>query len=319
MKKSIYIVLISVVFVFPLLNASAKESKVLREQRLKAHNERLAKKRQRTDEIAKAKKRYNLFERDLKAAYKPKLKELDTQFNLKRVELEANAKAKMAELESENRKAMMRYLMKPDRSRNKETIDKMKAEKSGYLSKLFALQKTSDKAIHEERIANEKRKNAILKQRDQLALDKAESLGLMQEYAPILARPIGGGLTKSEERWNEQEKKNSAQIKKNNRVILRKFEREKKIREWRIQNLITDFNLRCRKNEERHKIDSEVALYNALIIYSKENTNGVAQREYLTKLSDLDKKKQLITIKYKKIKEQNRIKRRAEEKKIRFQ
>lgn len=319
MKKLNCIVSILTVFFFPLLDASAIESKDLRVQRLAAHNKRLAKKRQRTDEIAKARKSCNLFERDLKAAYKPKLKELDTEFNLKRVELEADAKAKMAELEAENRKAMMRYLMKPEKLHNRETIDKIKAEKSGYMSKLFALQKTSDKAIHEERIANEKRKNAILKQRNQLALDKAESLGLMQEYAPILARPIGGGLTKSEERWNEQEKKNAARINKNNRGIPRKFERDEKIREWRIQNLTADFNLRCRENEERHKIDSEIMLYDALIIYSKKNATGTAQREYLSKLSDLDKKKALIRIKYEKIKEQNIIKRRAEEKKIRFQ
>lgn len=318
MKKNIYIVLVLTVFVFPVLDAFAKESNMLREQRLKAHNERLAMKRQRTAEIAKAKKSYNLFERDLKVKYEPKLKELDSEFDLKRVELEADAQVKMAELEAENRKVMVRHLTKPDGSHDKKTIEKVKTEKNGYMIKLFALRKASANTIHEERIAHEKRKNALLKQRDQLAIDKAESLGLIKEYTPILATPIGPGLTKPEEQWNEREKKNAARINKSNQAILRKFERDEKLREWRIQNQMEDFELRWRENEDRHKIDCEAAVYNMLIIYPSENTTETERRECLSKLSELDKKKQLITIKYKKIKEQNIIKRRLEEKKIRF-
>lgn len=318
MIKNIYIVLISTVFVFPLLNASAEESKALREQRLRAHNERLAKKRQRTDEIAKTRKSYNSFMRDLKEKYKPKLKELDTEFNLKRVELEADTQAKIAELEAENRKAMMRYLAKPNKSHNKKTIEKMKTEKNGYMSKLFDLRKASANRIHKERIAYENRKNALLKQRDQLALDKAESIGLMKEYAPILATPIGPGLTNPEEQWNKQERKNAARINKNNQDILQRFERDEKLREWRIQNQMEDFELRWRENEERHKIDCEAALYNTLIIYSSENSAETERREHLLKLSELDKKRQLITIKYKKIKERNIIERRSEENEIKF-
>jgi hypothetical protein len=318
MKKKIYFVLILVVFIFPLLNANAEETKVLREQRLKAHKERLAKKRRRTDNIAKAKKSYNSFERHLKVKYKPKLKELDTEFNLKRVELEADAQAKMAELKAENRKAMVRYLMKPDKSYDKEAIEKMKTGKNGYMSKLFTLRKASAVTIHEERIAREKRKNALMKQRDQLALDKAESLGLMKEYAPILATPIGHSLTKSEEQWNEQEKKNAARINDSNQAILQRIERDEKLRKWRIQNQIEDFELRWRENEERHQIDCQASSYNTLIMYSGENITEAAKRECLSKLSELDKKKQLITIKYKKIKKQNIINRKSEEKKIRF-
>lgn len=318
MKKLISTVFILTVFFFPMFGASAEEAKIIREQRLKAHNERLVKKRQRTKEIAKARKSYKSFVRDLKASYKSKLKELDTEFNLKRVELHADAQEKIAELEEENRKAMIRYLMKSDKSRNMESIEKMKTENNGYMNKLFVLRKTSAKAIHEERIAKENRKNALLEQRDKLALNKAESLGLLKEYAPILAKPINQGLAKSEARWNEQEKKNAERINKSNQSILRKIESDKKIREWKIKNLKADFDLRWRENEERNKIDCEAARYNALILYSSGNTSDNAKRGYQSKLAELEKKKQMVKIKYKKINDQNMIGRREEEKRIKF-
>jgi hypothetical protein len=55
--------------------------------------------------------------------------------------------------------------------------------------------------------------------------------------------------------------------------------------------------------------------YNSLLMQSDQD-GAVAQQEFLSTLSELDKEKQLIKIKYKKISDQNRIKRREEKKKI---
>ena len=318
MRKPVYIALILFVFTFPALIASAAESRDLLNQRRMAHKERMAKRKQRYAEIAEAKKSFHSFERGLKAEYNVKSNDMDTEFDLKRVKIEADAQAKKTEIDAENHKAMVLNPMKPDKSPDMNTIEKMIAENNSYMDRIYDLQKTTDTAIHEKRIANEKRKNALLKQRDQLALDKAEALGLLKQYAPILATPIGSGLTKQEEKWNEQEKKNTARINNYNLTIVQNLKREEQIREWKIQNMMADFELEWRENEERHKIDCEAARYRNLIIFSGNNNDTAQQQKYLLKLADLDQKKELIRTKYREIKERNFILREEEEKKMRF-
>jgi len=55
--------------------------------------------------------------------------------------------------------------------------------------------------------------------------------------------------------------------------------------------------------------------YNSLLMQSGQD-GAVAQQEFLSRLAELNKEKQLIKIKYKKINDQNKIKRREEKKKI---
>lgn len=318
MKTAIYIVLILLVFIFPTFNASAAESQDLRKQRRMAHDERMAKKNQRHAELAKAKKNFNSFVRDLKAEYDPKLNDLDKEFKLKRVKLAADAKAKRAEIDADNHKAMLLHSLNPDKPLDMKTIEKKNAESDSFGGKVYALEKAHAKSLHEESIANEKRKNALLKQRDQLALDKAEALGLLHQYTPILATPIGGQLTRHEKKWNEQEKKNTERINKKNLAIVQKFKCGEKIREWKIQNMMADFELERLEKEERHRIDSEVSLYNTKL-YFGENIDKAKQQEYLSKLAELEKKKELIRIKYEEIRERNMIMRREEEKRMRFE
>ena len=86
--------------------------------------------------------------------------------------------------------------------------------------------------MHEALVVNEERKNALLTARDQRALDEAASLGLTDTYAPILATPIGDGLTKQEKRWNDREKKEVVKIEERNRRTLREFRNGAKLRKW---------------------------------------------------------------------------------------
>jgi hypothetical protein len=76
-----------------------------------------------------------------------------------------------------------------------------------------------------------------------------------------------------------------------------------------------DFELMWQEKAEEHALGAEQMFYNSLLMQSGQD-GAVAQKEFLSRLAELNKEKQLIKIKYKKISDQNRIKRREEKKKI---
>ncbi|MGD8951878.1 MAG: hypothetical protein PVG62_14105 [Desulfobacterales bacterium] len=243
------------------------------------------------------------------------MEELDVEFELKRVELKADESAKVAVAEAEYQKKVTSLFMKPGVQFDAETTNKMQADGKAYADELFALQKESAEVLHKEMISNEKQKNELLLQMDQLALEKAASLGLMKEYDPILATPLGDGLTKQEEQWNDREYKEVAKIKERNQYTISEFEYGATLRAWEIKNREEDFELTWQEKAEEHALGAEQMFYNSLLMQSGQD-GAVAQQEFLSRLAELNKEKQLIKIKYKKISDQNRIKRREEKKKI---
>ena len=66
---------------------------------------------------------------------------------------------------------------------------------------------------------------------------------------------------------------------------------------------------------ENHALDVEQMFYNSLLMQSGQD-GALAQQEFLSRLAELNKEKQLIKIRYKKIRGQNSIKSREEKKKI---
>lgn len=315
MLKLTCVSIITLALVFPLCEAAAAESKELRKQRQEVQKERQEKKKQRAAEIAEATKSFQEFARNLKAETQEKVEEFDVEFELKRVELKADESAKVAVAEAEYQKKVAGLFMKPGVQFDAETTKKMQADGKAYADELFVLQKESAEVLHKEMISSEKRKNELLTQMDQLALEKAASLGLMKEYDPILATPLGDGLTKQEEQWNDREYKEVAKIKERNQYTISEFEYGATLRAWEIKNREEDFELTWQEKAEEHALGAEQMFYNSLLMQSGQD-GAVAQQEFLSRLAELNKETQLIKIKYKKISDQNRIKRREEKKKI---
>jgi hypothetical protein len=315
MLKHTCLFLIALALVLPLHESVAAESKELRKQRQEAQKERQERKKERTTAISEATKVFREFAQNLKTEYQEKAQELDVDLELKRVELEADAKAKITVAEADYQNKVMSLFINPGSQSDEDAISKMQADGKEYADGLFALRKESAEMIHREKMGNEKRKNELMSERDQRALEEAASLGLTKEYAPILAAPIGDSLTKQEEQWNDRERKEVVKIKERNQYTIGEFEYGARLRGWELQNMEEDFELEWREKAEDHALGAEQSFYNLLLMQSAQG-GEVAQQDFMSRITELNKEKELIKIKYKKIKDQNRIKRREERKKI---
>lgn len=314
-RTSYLLIAIPLMFALALAPALADDSKELRKQQQAAQKERQSEKKERGREINDARRDFRELAREMKTDYQQQIKELDMEFELQRVDLQANHDIKIAEAEAEYQKRLSDMLMKTGFSFDQQGIERMQTEGKAYADKLFSLKRESAKELHEAHIANEARKNELLTKRDQLLLDEAASLGLAKEYAPILATPIGDILTRSEEKWNEREAKQVIKLKKHNSKILREFRNGKNLRKWEIQVLNEDFKLTWDEKSELEALDSEQNLFSTLMMQPAQGGEADPQA-FMSKIAEINKNKKLINIKYRKIRDQNRIKRRKAEKEI---
>lgn len=315
MIRALYVPLLALALLFQPTPATADDSKELRKQRQTAQKERQAKKNERTKEINENTRDFREYTRDLKMDYQAQAKELDTEFELRRVELKADHDARVAGAETEYQKKMSNLSMKPGVEFNEQTIEQLQAEGKAFADELFALRKQSAEELHREKMAKEERKSALMTQRDQTALEEASSLGLTGKYSPILAVPIGDGLTKQEERWNEREKKEVVKLEERNRKTVAEFRNGEKLRKWQTGNLNEDFKLRWDEKAELHALDSEQILYNAIFVQAAQG-GQVDQQGFMARIAEINEQKKLINIEYRKVRDQNRIKRRDEKKKL---
>lgn len=306
---------IAIPLMIVLAPALADDSRELRKQQQAAQKERQAEKKERSREINDARKDFRELARENKTDYQQQMKDLDTEFELQRVDLQANHDMKIAEAEAEYQKKLSDMLIKTGFSFDQQGIERMQAEGKAYADKLFALKRASAKELHEAHIANELHKNELLTKRDQLLLDEATSLGLSDEYAPILATPIGDSLTRSEKKWNEREAKEVHKIKEHNSKILSEFRNGEKLRKWEIEVLNEDFKLTWDEKSELEALDSEQNFFSTLMMQPIQGGKTDPQA-YMSKITEINKNKKLINIKYRKIRQQNRIKRRKKKKEI---
>jgi hypothetical protein len=315
MLKVACLPLVILTLIFPTQAIAAAESKEFRKQRQEAQKERQEQKRQRTAEISEATKSFREFARSLKTEYQEKAREIDVEFELRRVELQADSKAKVTVAEAEYQKNLMSLIVNPDSQFNEDAVKKMQSDGKEYADELFRLRKESAEVIHREKMNNEQRKHALMSERDQRALEEAASLGLTKDYPPILATPIGDGLTKQEKQWNDRERKEVVKIKERNQYTISEFQYGARLREWEMQNMEEDFELKWREKAEEHALGAEQSLYNVLLMQAAQGGEA-NQQDLMNRMTELNKEKQLIKIKYKKIKDKNRINRREEKKKI---
>jgi hypothetical protein len=295
--------------------ATADESKELRKQRHDAQQERQKQKNARAAEINEATRDFKEYARDLKTDYRAQLKDLDTGFELRRVELKADHKVRVAGAEAEYQKKLPGLFMDPGVEFTEQSVQQMQTEAKAFADALFELKKRSAEELHRELIANEEKKNALLSEADQMALDEASKLGLTAEYVPILATPIGDGLTSQEERWNDREEKEAVKLEERNRKTLSAFRNGDKLRQWEIGNLNEDFKLTWDEKAELHALDSQRVFYNTLFVQAAQGEQFDRQK-YMAEIAELNEKTKLIRIEYRKIRDKNRITRREEKKAI---
>lgn len=305
----------SLVLAMPFTLLAADESKELRKQRQTAQKERQTRKNERSKAISDATRAFRDYARILKSDYQERVTALNTEFELNRVELKAQHDARVAGAEAEYQQKLSELFMNTDSGFDEQTMKRLQAEGRAFADQLFSLKMQSAEELHAERIANEERKNALLTQRDAMALEKADSLGLTKSYSPILATPIGDGLTEQEEQWNEREKNEVAKLEERNRKLLWEYRNGERLRRREIDNLNEDFKLVWDEKSELHALDSDQIFYNAMMMRASQG-GEINQRKFMNAMAELDKKKQLIKIEYKKIRDQNRIKRREEKKKL---
>jgi hypothetical protein len=315
MRRILYSPLLALALLSLLNPATADESKELRKQRQAAQKERQTQKSERSKEISEGTKDFREYIRDLKIDYQEQVKELDTEFELQRVELKADHDARVAGAEAEYQKKLSSLFMRPGVEFNDQAMEQMQAEGKAFADELFALKKQSAEELHREQIAKEERENALLSERDRMALDEASALGLTGKYSPILATPIGDGLTKEEERWNERERKEVVKLEDRNKKTISKFRNGEKLRKWEIGNLSEDFKLTWDEKAELHALDSQQLFHNAMFMQAAQG-GQVDQQKLMAEMAEVNEKKKLIKIEYRKVRDKNRITRREEKKAI---
>jgi hypothetical protein len=318
MIKPIAVSLLIMTFVFSMSPLMAGTDKELREQQKAAHKARDLQKRERTRLIREAQKEFKQYSRDLDIDYTRQVKALDVQFQLDRVELESNHAVKVADAEAEFQKKLLAHFMshKNDSSNSEAMLNSLQAEAKVFADELFALKKQSAQELHQARVGNEQNKNTLLTQKDQLVLGKAKALGLTEAISPIIARPIGDALTSREKKWNEKEQREVVKLKERNLKLIKGETRNgEALRKWQIDNLDEDFNLTWEKHAELHALDFQARLNSMILTPGQQNEPDRAQN-IMSDMAELNKQKRLIEIKYKKIHEQNKIKRKSKKREI---
>lgn len=311
MIRSIYLSLFTLFLFFVFGSATAIDSKELRQQQKVAQKERQAQKKERTENYKSSQKNFREYTKVIKKEYREQVPEYKIDFDLKHAELQADHEARVAEAAAENEKKTMNLFVNSSLNFDQATLERLQEEAKAYSDELFALKKQFAEKMHFEQIAFEKRKNKLFTERDQKALDKASELGMTKSFAPIIASPIGDSLTKSEERWNEKEKNEVIKLKERNRKLVSEFRNGKKLRDWQMKKMNDDFKLTWDEKSELHNLDAQSLFFNSLMMQAYQGEQ-VDQQELINKISEINKKKKLINIEYKKYREKNRIKRNKE-------
>lgn len=313
--SGLFNLLVMATLVCTLSPALADESRELRQQRQLAQKERQAQRTERTREISHARKAFSEQARMAKTQNQQRLREIDSEFELQRVELRAEHDVKIVEAEADYQARLSGMFMKSGFSFDQQAMEQMQAEAKSYADALFALKRASAEELHRAQIAIEERKNTLLTNSDKALLSQAASLGLTRKYGPLLATPIGDALTASEQRWNDKETREVEKLEAHNLKMLREYRNGERLRTWEIAVIKEDFKLDWEEQAELHALDGEQNLLSAMMMQPAQGAQEEMQA-LMSKIAEIGKQRKLITIKYRKIREQNRIRRRQQKKQI---
>lgn len=299
----------------PNFYALAADDASVKAERRTAHQQRQQLKKERTKSNQAAVKTFREFSRDLKLDYKEQLRQADTEFKLQSIELRAERDSKIALAEKDMQQTMTQLMLNAKQFDSEEAISQLKADIKQHSDQVFAIKKQAAQIVHEAMVNNEEKKHQLLTQRDQQALEKAQSLGLRDKYEPILADAIGGELTSKEASWNEREAKEIDKLFSKNQRLLNEFLIGAELREWEIGNLKEDFDLQWRQKEELHNLNAEQVYY-SMFSFAGIADNQPNQQQLSERLAEMTTQNKLINIKYQKLKEQNKVKRREKQRLI---
>jgi hypothetical protein len=310
------IVLVSMACFIAVSPADAKEDRGLQKQRQAAQKARQSEKREQNREIADATRSFREFTRDLKDETRASLKDIDTEFELRRLDLQAERDSRIAEAEAEYQKKWSSLFQRSAGGQiNPEALKEIEREAKAYSDQLFRLREEAAQIAHKEKMVIERKKHALLQEMDRRAMDEAASLGLTKKPVPVLATPIGGELTRQEKQWNEREEKDVERTHEQNLRLVREFRTGEKLRAWELDNLEQDFQLASEERRELHAIESQHTFFNTLLMQSALGAE-VNQQDIMARIAELAKQTKLVDIKYDTIRKKNAITRREEKKKL---
>lgn len=315
MIKMLHLVTLAFVFLFGPGYVVAAEDRELYKQRLEAQRERQQQVNDRNREINAARSDFRSFAQELKKDYREQSKGVDTELQLRKVDIKADRDAAVADAEAEYQSKIMAVYMNPEGANTTMTSEQLSADTKAHADTVFSLKKQYAEALHAETIAIEKKKDALLTEMDEKALDEAATLGLTGTYEPILATPIGGELTAQEERWNEREKKAVVKHEEQNRKLLAEFRNGAKLRQWEIDNLDEDFRLAWEEKDKEHVLDVEHKVVHSMLTGVGQG-GQVDQQQWMKQIQELGAEKRKISTEYRKIRDKNRIERREQRKAI---
>lgn len=312
--KLLLVMMLSLAAVLPIGTSIAVDDKSVKTERREAQKLRQQQKNERNREIQDASRLFREFTRDLKKEYQESARDLDVNFKLQQVDMRAERNAKIAEREAEMQQKITQLFLNSAESSD-AALDQLKADMKSYSDQLFEIKKQAAIEEHGEYTKNELEKHRLMDERDETALDKAGDLGLRGNYEPILAKPIGDGLTKQEENWNARENKEVEKLFKSNQRLLGEFLYGKKLRAWELDNKRADFELEWQKKSELNTLNLEQSYFNSLFMQSSAD-GEFDQKAFNERMSEFQKQNRLINIKYKKIRDKNRILRTEQRREI---
>lgn len=293
----------------------AADDRELYKQRVEAQRERQRQVDARNRKINDARRDFRSFAQPLKQDYREQARKLDTDLKLRKVDIKAQYSTKIADAEAAFQSKVMGMYANPEGTESAVTPEQLSAETKAHADKVYALKKKSAEALHAARMATEKEKDALMAEMDQRALTEAESLGLTGTYAPVLASPIGGGLTDQERRWNEREKEAVRKQQEQNRKLLSEYRNGAKLRQWQMGNLDEDFRLTWEEKDKLHALEAEHKLVSSLM--ASANQGGKVDRQkWMQQIQELGEKQRHIKSEYRAIRAKNRITRGEERRAI---
>jgi hypothetical protein len=293
--------------------AFAQDDKELRAQRSEAHKARSEERKQRNQDLSDATRELRDYARELEAVYKPEAQGIDTAYRLEEVRLRAEGAERVARAETGFQKEFTAAIFTQGAEPDAQRLQAMEANAKAYGERLFALKRQAAEEVHRARMQAEADKDRLRDALDQKVLARAAELGLTRDYAPILARPIGGELTRQEEQWNQGEEKEVAKIAERNARQLAPYRNGQRLREWERANAEEDFRLKWEEDAERQALTAQHSVYGALLQPAQGEAAGQA---YMERAAELAEQQRLIQIRYQQIKQENTIKRREEKKRI---
>ncbi|MCM5571058.1 hypothetical protein M6I34_11130 [Burkholderiaceae bacterium FT117] len=295
----------------PVSAHAQQPDKELRDQRNAAQKERREQKRDRDQALNDARRDFQEQARAVEQDYREKLRQVDVEFELRRVQLQAEHDANVAKAEAEFQKRLSDSLMSTSAEPAEARMAKMESAMKSLSAEMFRIRKQAAGKVHQERLAVERRKHALLKEQDQALLAKAESMGLARDPEPILAKPIGGELTRDEQRWNDGERKHVASVGDRNRKSLAKYRNGDKLRAFDLANMEEDFAIDWEERAELQALQSERTLFSTMMM------GGQADLQALTaRAAELGEKEKLVKIEYDKRRKEKAIERREARRKL---